>query len=287
MKKNPFAKIDIDEVSLTRSIVIDEQALIVTIRSIGDIESPKLVVEVLSDVLLSNSSQEKLRELIGFMFDADADIESFNEMASKHNLVTLMQALTGLRIVKDPTVFESIIKTIAGQQVSVTMAGKLIQKMCENYGEKVMHNGVSYYLPPSSDMISKLHEQDLRELGFPLVRARTLIECAKLDLAGYFNNLENLSEIELEKTLCAIKGIGPWTAQMIMLLGLGKNQIVPWADKGLHRAIEVYFSLTKGSVTTQADVERYFQMLQGPRSYITYFLWENMMNYRVTQDSDL
>ena len=64
----------------------------------------------------------------------------------------------------------------------------------------------------------------------------------KLDL-GTLKNLEDSQEII--KQLCTVRGIGVWTAELTMIRGMQKLDVIPADDLGLRRTISHYYDVTR------------------------------------------
>ncbi len=60
-----------------------------------------------------------------------------------------------------------------------------------------------------------------------------------------FADFENMKDIEVIKRLTAVKGIGPWTAEMFLIFSLGREDVFSLGDGGLQRSIKWLYQLNE------------------------------------------
>jgi DNA-3-methyladenine glycosylase II len=98
------------------------------------------------------------------------------------------------------------------------------------------------------EAILKLRIPRLRTCGLSAAKAKTLKELAKTIQKGLrLTSLRAVSPEEATEKLVAIWGIGPWTAEMFLLFGLGHEDIFSPGDLGLVRSMEDLYGLKKPS----------------------------------------
>ncbi|KUJ94161.1 MAG: 3-methyladenine DNA glycosylase (AlkA) [Archaeoglobus fulgidus] len=137
------------------------------------------------------------------------------------------------------SVFEGIAKAIIQQQISFVVAEKLAAKIVRRFGDEVEWNGLKFYGFPTQEAILKAGVEGLRECGLSRRKAELIVEIAKEE------NLEELKEWGEEEAyeyLTSFKGIGRWTAELVLSMALGKN-VFPADDLGVRRAVSrLYFN---------------------------------------------
>jgi len=127
-----------------------------------------------------------------------------------------------------PQGFEELLKIIVSQQVSVASADAIRAKMhaaCLNTPQAVLAAG----------------DEGLRAVGFstPKVRYARALAMADID----FDGLRRMDDAQVEKTLCAVAGIGPWTAQIYLMFCMGRADAFAARDLALQEAARVLFDL--------------------------------------------
>lgn len=118
--------------------------------------------------------------------------------------------------------FVSLVRAVAGQQVSSAAACSIFKRL-EGAG------GLS------AEGLLALGREDLLEIGFSRRKSLYLQGIAEADLAGWLDGLELLSDDEVARQLLALKGVGRWTAEMVLIFGLGRLNVWPIADLGIAR----------------------------------------------------
>jgi 3-methyladenine DNA glycosylase/8-oxoguanine DNA glycosylase len=150
-------------------------------------------------------------------------------------LVSVYERVPGLRPPRYPSLFEAIGMTIPFQQVSLAAGQSIANRVVERFGRS-RGDG---WLFPVPEAIAAATLDDLRACGLSESKARTLITAAEMLLDGRLveADLLGLPSSELVQTLDAVPGIGPWTAGVIALRGLGRLDVFPRGDVGARRLL--------------------------------------------------
>lgn len=154
----------------------------------------------------------------------------------------------------------TLIKSIVGQQISVKAADSVWRKMEDLLGTVIPENIVLYDL------------QDLRECGLSMRKSEYMLDFSRL----WVDSLSDLDWFSMDdegvrSRLLEIRGVGPWTVDMVMIFALGQPDILPLGDIGLIRAIEKTYA--RGS---NLGVEEILDISTGWSPYktvATWYLW--------------
>ena len=85
------------------------------------------------------------------------------------------------------------------------------------------------------------------------------------------NNLSNLSNDDIIKTLTSIKGIGPWTAEMFLIFTLKRADVFPLTDLGIQKGFKIFFSMDKmPSMSLMKDESHKWKPY---RTIVSLYLW--------------
>lgn len=124
--------------------------------------------------------------------------------------------------------FHSLLDIIASQQVSVASADAIRQRM--------IAAGLT-----TPEAVLGAGEDGLRSAGLsrPKVRYAIALAQADLDYAG----LHQMPDDAVRDTLCAVKGIGPWSAQIYLMFCMGRADAFAPGDLALQEAAKVLFEL--------------------------------------------
>lgn len=259
---------------------------------------------VLSDYKALNKVIIKVRKL----FDLDADMGIIHQHLSQDPLLApLVAKFSGVRLPGCWDILEFSIRAILGQQVSVKAATTLAGRIAEKYGSTLNDSLVSGIDSTSDSTINHSSKRNVQsDSSQPLNKCfPTLeeLEGANFDNIGLtesrkqtlytwldfyrkqpaiFEHYQDLAA--LEKTLTALKGIGPWTVNYIAMRGLSDPNAFPAADLGVIKALAP--DLTKHSdqpvtaVTAKTaakfkvkDLNKRAEPWQPWRAYATIYLW--------------
>ncbi len=115
----------------------------------------------------------------------------------------------------------------------------------------------------------------LRAIGFSYPKARAVLELAATVAAGdlRFADLQRLSDDEVLAHLVALRGIGPWSAQVFMLRTMRRPDVFPAGDMGLRRALVRLDGLIE--LPGVADAAQRALAWRPYRSYAAKYLWNS------------
>ncbi|MFC4778819.1 DNA-3-methyladenine glycosylase family protein [Paenibacillus sp. GCM10023252] len=211
-------------------------------------------------------------------FDLDRDLGPFYELAERDELLNQVVAkFYGLRVIGIPELFEAICWGIIGQQINLTFAYTLKRRFVETFGQRLDWEGESYWLFPRAELIASLSTADLTPLQLTGKKSEYIIGVAKLLADGELSREQLLAfgDASLaEKRLVGIRGIGPWTANYVMIRCLRAPSALPLADVGLHNAIKLLRAMDRKPTLT--EVSDLFAAWPGWESYATFYLWRTL-----------
>lgn len=217
-----------------------------------------------------------LRHRLMSMLYADFDLGDFYG----HKLDPVMKRLTrrfiGFRPMLTPDIFEASAWAIIGQQVNLQFAYRLKSRLVSRIDRSFIVDGETYYLFPTAADIASLDYADLREMRFSGRKAEYLIDLARLVAAGDLD-LERLKEMEYDRALerlLSIRGLGPWSANYILLRGTGHRDAFPFGDSGINHAVTRLYGLSeKPDIDYLTELSRAWRPY---RSLATFYLWKSL-----------
>ncbi len=150
----------------------------------------------------------------------------------------IIQQRASLRVPGAWDPFETSIRIMLGQQVSVAGATTLTGRLVQSLGTPVSglgDMGLTHVFPPAA-RIAEASLDRLRRIGLPAARAQAIRTFARA-YAGDNLRLDACSRLdELTESLQSLSGVGPWTAQLIAMIAAGQPDAFPAGDLGLRRA---------------------------------------------------
>ena len=267
-------RVEPDARLLKRAFRIEDKPHVVTLRFLGDTETPRLEVE--TDALLTPAGQAKLLATIRHMFSADVDLAPlYAFMAEDERLRPLSERFRGLRYLLDADLFQSMIRTIIGQQLNLAFAATLTSRLLQLCGERVEDEaGHTYLVFPSPESIARLQVEQLRNLQFSQRKAEYIIDFARAVVEGKVE-LERLARMEDEEIiayLTALRGIGRWTVECLLMFGMGRPDLLPAADIGLRNGIQLVYGLA--DKPSEQEIRQLGESWRPWRSYVSLYIWE-------------
>ncbi len=210
---------------------------------------------------------ERLRRL----FDLGAVPEEIDAQLGRDPLLAAaVKALPGLRVPGAWDGFELAVRAILGQQVSVKGATTLAGRLVERFGRPLTSpnagadHGLSRFFPTPE----RLADADVSAIGLPGSRARTISTLAGAIASGDLVLDGSRGLDETAERLCALPGIGPWTAHYIAMRALGQPDAFPASDLGLLRAAS-----RNGAALTPAALAERAEAWRPWRAYAALYLW--------------
>lgn len=228
LRRLPVNSIDRwDGQSYNRVFSINKNAVAISVNETGTTQSPELRVTHDGPSRYTPIITAALRKVLGL----DIDLTAFYELASRHRqLDSLVKKFIGLKPPRFPSVFEAVVNGIACQQLSLSVGIRLLNRISTSYGAA---KGEFHAFPLPQNLLT-VEPPELRKLGYSTRKAENIIAIAR---AVYRKELD-LDSLEYEADPAAIMrlrelaGIGRWTAEYIMLRGLGRLDIFPGDDVG-------------------------------------------------------
>ncbi len=132
---------------------------------------------------------------------------------------------------------------ITGQQISGVVARAIRGRLVRTLGTPFSVDGERFYtFPKSSDFLSAGQDK-LRALGLSTRKAEYILEIAARAANGSldFGHLETMGNQEVAEELVRVRGIGPWTAQWVLLRALGRADVFPAGDLALRKVLSEYY----------------------------------------------
>lgn len=174
----------------------------------------------------------------------DIDPSGFEtRLAKSPRLARLVAGRRGLRIPQTASVFEAIAWSIIGQQVNLAFAFKLRRVMIELAGEKF--DGLVAH--PDAAAVARLDYSDLTTRQYSRSKAQYLIDTARRIADGQLQpeSWPRRSATAAAAELRAVRGIGPWSANYVLMRGCAFADCVPLGDTGLSSSLQEFFKLAE------------------------------------------
>ncbi|WP_280150975.1 Ada metal-binding domain-containing protein [Piscinibacter sp. XHJ-5] len=195
--------------------------------------------------------------------------------AAPHTIGDALRALPGdegLRLPGSLDAFELAVRAVLGQQVTVAAARTLARRVVERFGEPLATPWESVTRTfPAPALLARTAPERIAELGIIRTRANAII-----GIAAAWDELAPKIAVHqppepLIDALCALPGIGPWTAHYIAMRALSWPDAFPPNDVAVLKAMKQLFDC--GSQRAADDIARAWRPW---RAYAVLRLWNSL-----------
>lgn len=161
----------------------------------------------------------------------------------------------------EPDPFKALISSIISQQISGKAAAAVWQRLQERSGSI------------SPQTLQNIPIEDLQACGMSRRKAEYIkgVTEAALEKTIDFSRLHELSDKEVAAKLTTLRGVGLWTAEMVLIFSLERPNILSWADLGIRKGIQRLHQL---EALSKEDFEVYRARYSPYCSTASLYLWE-------------
>jgi 3-methyladenine DNA glycosylase/8-oxoguanine DNA glycosylase len=171
----------------------------------------------------------------------------------------------GLKIDLMQSPFEALAEAIVYQQLSGKAAATIFGRVKALFGEKKL-------LEPEDILLSS--EEALRAAGCSRAKAVALIDLAvktKEGLVPALEEMHGMSDDQLIERLVAVRGVGRWTVEMLLIFRLGRLDVLPATDYGIRKGFAITYKLA--DLPTPKEILTYGEKWKPFRSVASWYLW--------------
>ncbi|MEJ8303282.1 DNA-3-methyladenine glycosylase [Saccharibacillus sacchari] len=217
-------------------------------------------------------------------FGLDKDLLPFYALAEQDPILApVVSAHAGLRLIGIPELFEALVWSITGQQISLGFAYTMKKRLVEQYGEPLAATDATlpadkpFLLFPRPARLADLSPDDLKPLQFSGRKAEYIIGIAQLMEQGKLDKqtLLHMEPAEARETLLAIRGIGAWTTDYVGLKCLRHSTAFPVGDAGLQQALKRGLQLDRKPLLS--EMIEASASWHGWEAYATFYLWHSLL----------
>ncbi len=165
--------------------------------------------------------------------------------------------------------YGSLVRSIVGQQLSTTAARAIYARLTDRYGGRT---------PTPVEVLEDDPDELRAAAGLSRAKVAFLRSLAEhiLDGSLELDRIDQLPDDQVKAELVAVKGLGPWTADLYLMFQLQRPDIFPVGDLGVRRAIRLSYGLE--AMPTPAEAERIAEPWRPHRTLASLFLWRSLRN---------
>ena len=183
--------------------------------------------------------------------------------AADQYLSPLIKKIPPPRLAAKADPFHALIVAILNQLISRSVAQVIQQRLVKLTGT-----------PFTPEAILAASDAKMRNAGLSTAKTQCAKACAQMALITKFSGpaCRRLSDSDIRQQVVSIKGIGNWSADMVLIFGLGRADIMPYGDAGIQRAARNIFALSDNAAAL-AKLQRVAPRWSPHRSVAAWYLW--------------
>ena len=169
-----------------------------------------------------------------------------------------------LQIRQSSDLFTSLASSIVYQQLSGKAAATIYGRFTALFANNI---------PEATDAVN-FSVQTLRSVGLSNNKALAITDLAEHSCSGSLPNARKMASMDDDaviRSLCRVRGIGPWTAQMYLMFSLGRADVMPATDLGIQKGVQLVYKLPVLPAPDQ--VLETTQHLAPYRSIASWYFW--------------
>ncbi|MFZ0591592.1 MAG: hypothetical protein WAM39_14095 [Bryobacteraceae bacterium] len=248
IRRRPENRMDLwDGTTYKRVLTLRGKAVKISATQTAGLTSSRLRVNI-RGIDLDSSTKAQITSALNRLLGRRIDLRPFYCFAKQDSrLFDLTQRFYGLKPSRFPTVFETLVNGIACQQLSLAVGITLLNRLAEARGLPFRGPDETQYSFPTPEQLASAKAPELQKLGFSSNKSRALIELGSALAAGRLD-LERLASADDQDAIARlldIRGVGRWTAEYVLLRGLGRTNIFPGDDVGARNNLARWLKLRK------------------------------------------
>ncbi|AMM52358.1 hypothetical protein TH61_15800 [Rufibacter sp. DG15C] len=167
-------------------------------------------------------------------------------------------------------IYDSLLSSIISQQLSVKAAATIKSRFLALFPEN----------NPKPELVLAASTEDLRAVGLSGQKVGYVKSVAQHKLDGLLEDADiaHLPDEELIERLVAIKGIGKWSAEMILMFALQRPDVMPVDDLGIYNAMKRLYQFKESHKEAKKKMLALSQNWQPNRTLACQYLWQSLNN---------
>jgi DNA-3-methyladenine glycosylase II len=174
-------------------------------------------------------------------------------------------ALRGMRPPRFADLFEAFASIVPFQQLSLEAGVAIVARLVRKFGQHIEYAGRRFYAFPTAQAVARARLVALRTCGLSAQKAQTLRGLARTVAFGELteDELASMCTIAALERLTQLPGIGPWSAGVVLLRGMGRLDVFPPGDVGAARGLRTLMGLS-----AHAPLDRVIDRFGEHRGYL-------------------
>ena len=181
----------------------------------------------------------------------------FRELIKKHGLPDIERYHGKI------DVFQALLRSIVYQQLSGKAAATILSRVVALFPDG----------KPTPEALLKIRTPRLRKAGLSGQKVEYVRDLARKCLDGTIDQKKfpKMTSDEIIAHVTAVKGIGTWSAHMLLIFSLNRLDILPVGDLGIRKGFQIVYKLDK--LPSEKEMEKLAKDWRGHASVAAWYLW--------------
>jgi DNA-3-methyladenine glycosylase II len=240
LRRRPRNDIDRwDGTTYRRIVMIGPRVTELAIRQSGSAAVPRVTVTAMPP-LLTPADRRQARSIVHRLLGLQVDPSGWYRLAHRdRRLAELADRFRGVKPPRFPTVFEALVNAFACQQLSLVVGLELLNRLAAVCDVGQRTDGQAHYAFPSPHDVARVTPARCHAIGFSRQKVRALLTLARHIDRGDLDveRLVRDGDQEAAARLRELRGVGRWTAEYVLLRGLGRLHVFPGDDVGARKSL--------------------------------------------------
>lgn len=161
--------------------------------------------------------------------------------------------------------YHALVKAVAYQQLNGNAAETIFRRFLAQFPETKF---------PAPEHVVAAPDEKLRSAGLSRAKTAAIKDIAAKTIAGVVPTrraIAKLSDAEIIERLTTIRGVGPWTVEMLLMFTLGRPDVLPSTDYGVRSGFALVYGLKE--LPSPKDVLAYGERWRPYRSVASWYFW--------------
>lgn len=244
-----------------RVLLIGSEPLLLSVEQKGDASNAVLkVIEQGSANAIKNG--KPIKHIIRRLLGTEIDLTPFYAFAESDPFLKGFLKYKGFKPPQFTSIYEAIFNAICFQQLSLHVGVVLMNRIAQKFGKKIETQYGHFFSLPQPETIIKTKPAELLELGFSKNKVKAILELGERAFRenSFFEEIAKSDDEAAIEKLKTFRGIGRWSAEYVLLRGLGRLHIYPGDDVGFQNGLKKLLKLKGRPESKQARhiVEKWY-----------------------------
>jgi DNA-3-methyladenine glycosylase II len=169
------------------------------------------------------------------------------------------------KIVKTANLFVDLVEDIVAQQLSGKVADTIFKRFCNIFPDSI----------PTPALLAQCTTEELRAVGLSNAKANYVRNIASYALENNLSveYIDSLTDEEITKELTKIKGVGVWTAQMVLIFSLNRPDVFPVGDLAIQQGMQKLYGIDKSGKELLNAISVLAEQWRPNRTTGTRYVW--------------